>query len=95
MVHLDHDKIKSLCQELQALKEQFTEITQLRTKTCSAQKTMVELLATKLANKDTASQQGTINEKNLQQTIAKQLELSMPSRSLRLLNSSVPSVMLS
>lgn len=95
MVHLDHDKIKSLCQELQALKEQFTEITQLLTKTCSAQKTMVELLATKLANKDTASQQGTINEKNLQQTIAKQLELSMPSKSLRLLNSSVPSVMLS
>ena len=73
------DKIKSLCQELKALKEQFTEITQLLTKTCSAQKTMVKLLTTKLANKDIDSQQGNINETSLQQTIAKQLELSMPS----------------
>eukprot|EP00957_Ditylum_brightwellii_P068813 5223506-Ditylum_brightwellii.AAC.1 len=40
---------------------------------------MVKLLATKLANKDTASQQGTINETSLQQTIAKQVEVTMPS----------------
>eukprot|EP00957_Ditylum_brightwellii_P107487 8201400-Ditylum_brightwellii.AAC.1 len=40
---------------------------------------MVKLLATKLANKDAASQQGTINETSLLQTIPKQLKLSMPS----------------
>ena len=40
---------------------------------------MVKLLATKLANKDIDSQQGNINETSLQQAIAKQLELSMPS----------------
>eukprot|EP00957_Ditylum_brightwellii_P038087 2880468-Ditylum_brightwellii.AAC.1 len=40
---------------------------------------MVELLATKVANKDTASQQGNINESSLQQTIAKHLKLFMPS----------------
>eukprot|EP00957_Ditylum_brightwellii_P056623 4292135-Ditylum_brightwellii.AAC.1 len=39
---------------------------------------MVELLATKLVNKDTASQQGNIDETSLQQTITKQLEVSMP-----------------
>eukprot|EP00957_Ditylum_brightwellii_P141206 10758181-Ditylum_brightwellii.AAC.1 len=39
---------------------------------------MVKSLVTKLANKDTTSQQGIINETSLQQTIAKQLELSMP-----------------
>jgi len=73
------DKKKSLRQELQALKEKFNKITQLLTKTCSAQKTMVELLTAKLANKDIDSQQGNINEMILQQTIAKQLELFMPS----------------
>jgi hypothetical protein len=40
---------------------------------------MVELLATKLINKDTASQQGNIDKTSLQQTIAKQLEVPMPS----------------
>eukprot|EP00957_Ditylum_brightwellii_P138918 10588942-Ditylum_brightwellii.AAC.1 len=40
---------------------------------------MVKSLTTKLANKDIDSQQGNINETSLQQTIAKQLELSMPS----------------
>ena len=40
---------------------------------------MVKLLTAKLANKDIDSQQGNINETSLQQTFAKQLELSMPS----------------
>eukprot|EP00957_Ditylum_brightwellii_P038188 2887180-Ditylum_brightwellii.AAC.1 len=39
---------------------------------------MVESLATKLVNKDTASQQGNMKETSLQQTIAKQLKLSIP-----------------
>ena len=40
---------------------------------------MVELLATKLVHEDTASQQGNIDKTSLQQTIAKQLKVSIPS----------------
>eukprot|EP00957_Ditylum_brightwellii_P114811 8754528-Ditylum_brightwellii.AAC.1 len=40
---------------------------------------MVESIETKLVNKDTASQQGIMDETSLQQTIVKQLKLSMPS----------------
>jgi hypothetical protein len=71
------DEIKTLHQELKALKDKFNEITQLLTKTCSAQESMVESIETKIVNKDTASQQGIMYMTSLQQTIAKQLEFSM------------------
>eukprot|EP00957_Ditylum_brightwellii_P097335 7413547-Ditylum_brightwellii.AAC.1 len=60
-----------LCQEFKALREKFTDITQMITKTCSAQKSMVGLIKNKLVNNDTTLVQGTIDQTSLQQTTAK------------------------